>query len=432
MPIVHSTNNKLLPANSRVVDVSKATINRLLPTQIRRYHNAFLVQGNACVVYNRLTNGVKCGCKSKVNAVKTRLNENGHASNEVINELLTGGHEFGILDYGSRVADTSNFVGQPSNAVFQVVDETLQKPNELFNSDTRGKAWVGSGTDNWSTDPNNPNASTVIDSGYGSNGAIGTDQDLEELLTGENEFDQLGLGLRDVACPVCFGSGYVGGFQIFNGWRLVANFQHPSVELFDSSINYEDDVPSITGTRAQFSLPFSRGGVSVDSFKVWNYNKVLNPALSIDGLPIVAENDVLNFCDGASHTVALQFSEPTTWTHAELQVNQSTDDAYLDFPKINKGSVQSKIESMQDFQIVVSPLVPLVRSNDLIADSTYAKVFHVKDVTWWNDKDWTILGWECNVRPVQPSELYSLLPKRFPCNSPRRLAQTVTNVSNAV
>lgn len=437
MPIVMSTNNKILPNNSRVVDVSRRTIDRILPTQIRKYHNAFIVQGNQCIIYNKLNNGVKCGCKAKVSSVKTRLGQDGKASPELINELLTGGHEFGILAYGSEIADAPNSREKPSNS-WVITDQTQNKKVELYNRTDAPDSgpMVGAHHDVWNDDPNNPNTGTITYSGFGPNGPAAMDDDLETLIFDDDKFDNLSLGLRDCACPVCFGSGYVGGFQVFNGWRKVINFQWEEIELFDSNINYDIDVPSITGNAAEFKIQFPRGASHVDSLKVWNFNRVVPASFSVDGNLLTSDSDLLRFFDGQIHTVRVElthnYDEVLTWTHIEIQVHQSEDVAYLDFPKMTKSSIQSKIESFSDVQLVVSPLVPVIRTLDIVADSTYNKIFQVKDCTWWNDKKLTTLGWDCNARPVQPAELYSMLPRCSPVRSFNRPAMVTTNVSNAV
>ena len=70
------------------------------------------------------------------------------------------------------------------------------------------------------------------------------------------------------------------------------------------------------------------------------------------------------------------------------------------------------IERTDPFSIVMSPTIPNVANGDIITDSTYGKTLQVNTSNWWNDKRRAVLGWECEVRPVQPQELYSLLPKR--------------------
>ena len=433
MPVILNTNNRILPNNSRIVDVSRKAIDRILPVQLRKYHNAFMVQGNQCVIYNRLNNGVKCGCKAKVNAVRTRLDENGKASPELINELLTGGGDFGILDYGSAIADAPNSREQPSHN-WTITDNTRNKPVSVFTSTepSDNTPIVGSQLDVWDTDPNNPNATTILDSGFGPNGPLGNDDELEDLIVDSDRFDQLGLGLRDCACSVCFGSGFVGGFQVFNGWRKVINFQWENLNLFDGVINYEDDIPSVTATHAAFDIQLPKGAIGVDALKVWNYNRIKEASITVDGVQLICDSDILPFFDGDTHQVDVYvLTDDPTWTHIEIQVYQSEDFAYLDFPKMTKTSVQAKIESFQDVQLVVSPLVPLVRSLDVVADSTYNKIFQVKDSTWWNDKKRVILGWECNVRPTQPTELYSLLPKRNPIRTAQRPPMVTTNLSRA-
>ena len=67
---------------------------------------------------------------------------------------------------------------------------------------------------------------------------------------------------------------------------------------------------------------------------------------------------------------------------------------------------------MEPFQIVLSPNVPTINSQDIIVESQLGKVLVVQSVNTWKSRQRSILGWEIQVRVIQPQELYRILPPR--------------------
>lgn len=436
MPIKLNTNNHLLPSNVRVADVARQAIDLLAPVQRLKYHQAFIPQGYEAIVYHRLTSGVRCACHSKSSALKTRLGEDGNGDASFVNEMLTNGMQFGVEQYGTRPANqVGALIDNPSkpSSLFHIDQDRIDQESNpqlpsVWDSDSSPapERIIGSHTDVWSNDPDNPLATTLIPDGVGPNGPVET---LIEVLP-EGFDDSFGIGITDRACPICFGTNFVGGFDVYNGWRKVLNFQHPGADLGeDGNINFELFVPSVTGTQATFQVIFPNHGIGVDAVNCWNGRKSVPCSFFVDDHPLLAPSDLLKYCDGKPHTLKVTFPDVTEWTHIEVQVNQSQQLAYLDFPKLQKGSIQTALEALQDFSLVVSPIVPLVRPNDIIAESTYGKVLHIKSTNMSNDKRWNILGWECDVRPVQPSELYNMLPRRSQVHTPRTPALARDNLT---
>lgn len=466
MPIKFSPNNRVLPANSRAVDIAKSAVDRILDVQARRYQNAFEVQGYNGILYNRLTKGVPCQCRSKAKGLPTAgLQTDGKASSGMINDLLTGGLVFRIGGYGEKPANTkpyakgsdptptdtyTNYKVDAGQLVRQVVETPEETPrvgksnhpyshlpsltesdeppgffDVLDESEGQSKGMAGTPFDVWSKDGSHSATSTVIPDGVGPRGPI-EKETLEDLLS---DFDTTAFGVLDVSCPICFGSGYVGGFSVMNGWRTVLTWGTPGASFGeDGFYQPELEIPAVHCTTATFEnvlLPkFARG---VDSLRAFARSKVLACDFYVDDTKLYNDYDLLQFCDGTTHRIELLFSEPVDFTHLEIQVNQSAHAALFEFPKITKSSVQTLLENTDPFQLVLSPLVPLVRPLDIICDSTYGKVLQVKSTNPWNDKRHRQLGWECEVRPVQPSELFDLLPRRRPTESPKSVSPVREN-----
>jgi hypothetical protein len=117
-------------------------------------------------------------------------------------------------------------------------------------------------------------------------------------------------------------------------------------------------------------------------------------------------------CDGKPHVITVTLPYADTWTHVELQFILSNESAYFELPKLTKGSDISLLEQLEPFNIVISSNVPSVQSQDIIVESTFGKTLIVQTSGWWNTRNRDILGWECQVRVLQPQEIFRVLPKR--------------------
>lgn len=439
MPIVSRTNNRVLPANERTADVARAAVNDLAKVERNKYHNAFKVTGVQGILYHALTCGQRCHCRDSLTSINTRLGLDGKATPGFMNELLTGGLEFGILPYAMKPADQANSDPDfrprstaakavvsdpyPSNGSFKIdqslVDpvrvslanaSTPAKPNlpSLYDSDGIDELGTGAGTpfDLFTKDPETHPGATVTPDGVGGNGPI-NDMEFEDILNADGG----AYSATDLVCPICMGTGYVNGFNVFNGWRRILSAQDEG-SIFDGPVNFEEAVPTIECKTATFNLTLPAHVVGIDALRVWNMFEVVSPVITIDDIQLTTQQSLMSFCDGKAHTLKLTFSETSTFTHVELQVNQSLDTYLFDLPKVTRSSMRDKLQNLQEMTILVSPKVPLIRPGDFIAESTYNTVLAVGSVPQWNTSSRTVLGWECETRPVQPQDLHNLLPRR--------------------
>jgi len=429
MSVVHRSNNRVLPSNARAVDVASSSLDRIAPVQARKYDAAFRVAGYSGILYNRLTSGVRCACTDHSKLASSRLGLDGKADSGLISSLLTGG-EFGVREYGTAPARTAQesrdtLEIQPLSYLMAGIaypDET-NKPPSLFDVD----APMGTGympatmSDHYSTDPNSPTARTIVSSGTGPNGPV-ADSDLVEEIIDLGLHNPGGMGNTDASCPVCFGSGFVGGFSVYRGWRRVLLPYAPEATLPPYAVVELLDKPARAMTDwCDFTVSLPSGVVSVDSVRVYMDDQMVDGArVLVDSVEITSDQDIVRFCDGKPHIVRVSLPDDTcTFSHLELQFNQSTESAYFEFPKQTKSSDMSLLERTEPFQITFSPLVPMVKTQDIVVESVTGKVLQVKSTTGWNDHRSRILGWESDVRPVQPHELYTLLPRRRPTYLPK-------------
>jgi hypothetical protein len=138
--------------------------------------------------------------------------------------------------------------------------------------------------------------------------------------------------------------------------------------------------------------------------------KVVPATFSIDGTPITNPTQVLALCDGGPHLLTANVNGE--FSHLEIQFALTTESVYFEFPRRNIGTDISLLEQMEPFQIVLSPNVPTINSQDIIVESQLGKVLVVQSVNTWKSRQRSILGWEVQVRVIQPQELYRILPPR--------------------
>lgn len=343
----------------------------IVPIQQQRTMAAFRVQGIQATLYSQLTQGRICTCRS-ANAEVARLSPDGKAAPGVINRMLTSNSNFGL----------SNYAATPESD-FDEFDDLPTSPNSPFNQ------WLG----DLQTTKNNPSDQpSVGDDGQSS-------PDLDSMLAG---FDLSSIGYSDVSCPICFGSGYVGGYSMLGGFRKVIV---PS-ELDTYSTLELPSMALAPGThQCKITLPL--GCTSIQVFRAMNGATPIAADFSLDGQPLKGKN-ILRYCNGRPHTLIIEAKD--SLTHIEIQATTTNQSLYFEIPKLTRTADISFLEQQEPFQIIVSPEIPVLKSLDVIAESQRGKLLIVQTVNEWNTKNRQMLGHEIMVRVAQPQELYRILP----------------------
>ena len=386
MPVVERSNNRIQPANARNADVAEKAIDEILAVQQRAYMSAFRPQGIQCITYNRLNSGRKCNCQSAAKQINGILDQEGKASAGTINSLLTGDMNFNVTPYNQnyeRVTGVNNQTSPfaPTNKNQGVFDIATEDDDIPFADLLQGRP------------------------GFGDNGPV-EPKTIDDMV---NDFDASFLGFSDVACPICFGSGYTGGFTPYHAHRQVLTV--PDVQLVEGSVIDTTMRPLVAkgpGFNAIVVLP--AGAIAVDVFRVWNMAKPVNAQLSVDGVAITNVAQLLAACDGKRHLI--QASNVGEFTHLEMQFTTTTESVYFEFPKRPTSNNTDLLEQMEPFNIIMSPNLPTLASMDVIVESQLGKILVVQNVNPWNTRNRNVLGWEAQVRVIQPQELFRILPPR--------------------
>ncbi len=446
MSFVIKTNNRVVANNARASDVARKAVDEIVQVQQQKTLSAMRVQGFQGILYNRLTSGMPCTCQSERRTINSLLDEEGKASTGTINQLLTGESptRFGIRDYGAfRNQDhgPSPLDGRdPRTGLYPLeiltpLDPEKQKveATRKFHEQTRGQLegnfdLVKSAQEmieSFDSPEDQDQDSYRLNTGdegatYGDNGPL-PDLDLDSLV-GDQDLGH--FSFADTGCPICYGTGKIGGYQIQGGQRRVFIPSSPEVQLDDQSEMLTVDRPWAARSMAirVSQMLFPKGARGIDAFQVWNRNQRVGSVLTVDGQILKSWRDLPLFCDGQPHVLQVtlvpnaqdkSLSEGrVTWTHLEIQWVYRREPMYFEFPKLQSSQDTSLLELTEPFQIILGPNIQQVEPMDIIVENTYGKVLVVQNANPWNDKRRDALGQEVQVRPVQPQELLNLLPRR--------------------
>jgi hypothetical protein len=397
MGIVHRSNNRVLPNNSRAVDVAHSSLARIAPVQARRYDAAFQVNGYNGILYHRMSSGYRCRCTNQSEVAASRLDIEGKADSGLISSLLTG-QEFGVRPYGSVAATTiaskntmleivpidyqTARIGPPplANSTDLAIQAALGLSSHdyitgqlgvpipvntpsLYDMDvpSAGQRIVGTFSDMYSSDPDQAGATTIVESGSVPGGPVATTEEIVEMEE-SGRHNPGGYGYTDAACPVCFGTGFVGGFNVHMGWRRVLVPYEPQALIPpDATLDLQDKPPSLECDLCEWiGVRLPLGVVSVDSLRVYQDDRlVVGASVQIDNFDITSDIDLVSKCDGGLHNIRVTLPTRGKFSHLEIQVNQSTQSANFEFPRLSKNSNTSLLERTDPFQVVFSPLIPL-------------------------------------------------------------------------
>ncbi len=375
------SNRRLHDKNTKAVSVAIDRIKTVAPIVQERYHNAFLVNGFPCIVYNKLVSGIKCSCSNglKVSPTTPLLDDHGNASADHIQSVLTGS-EYGIEDYGVKV-DTTN------RAPTFAVDIHNAKTKEFDISTETGS-------------PFTTDAFADIDSTF-------LELESNRSTTGK--------------CGLCFGTGFVGGFSLHNGMRSVYSTagEHRALGYtIDPTCLPYSFVQDSTDGYVEFTLTLPFGASRVDALNVWNNQTNLGTAELLIGedessLVLLDKASILSHCTGAP--VIVRVSGCVEFTHLEIQINLTGENTYMEYPKFTKTGDLNVIDAVGNVQIVVSPKVYQIQPWDIIIEvhnRLTPKYWRVTDNTDFKDRNSAVYGWEVNARLVQAYEIYRNLPIR--------------------
>ena len=394
------SNKTLHPQNSRVAKLAADVLNNVAAVQQEKYHNAFIVNGFPCLVYSSLRQGLRCTCGGghvEFNPVTNiTFDDNGNATEETLNNLLfdektegNSGSLFSIDEYSTEPSTSTENGGYTINLTPNVSDT----PEDISSNEYSPE-------------------SSFID---------------PELLGDDDEIDQGShivnniVGVTNVSCGICYGSGFVSGYSLLLGNRLVFDAQHKQLATNGYAIDSKTKPFTFRkggenlDASVDFIISLPKFIEGIDALRVWeNTRQVFNVEIlagaTVNNLVTVTENNLAIFCTGAP--VYVRVKGPISFTHIEIQINLSKDVTYLEYPRFTKTGDTNVLDAVGDVNIVLSPKVLNVDVNDMVVDLINQRIWRITSITDFKDRNINIQGSIVNARLVQRYEKFSILPHR--------------------
>jgi hypothetical protein len=378
--IRYPTRDRLLPRNRRAVDVATRTLESLAQPAKQQYTNAIAVNGVPSLLYIRLTAGQACSCRA-LNTV-SYLDESGNLSQDVMTSLLTGNDV--VIRERNEKNPTERRDGHERYSLddLEVFHRETDEPEDLTISDQR--------------------------------------DDPPELDVWSN------LGLDNagrVHCNVCFGTGIVGGFNLYGGYRLVLTPMFTRIDFVDSYVDTQAAPNQFVAhlphsNRVTFTTILPRG-LYISTVQVWDNNSRISShqyTVMCDSTPLLPgmEARALNsLIQGREVRLSVSGkSEDFRFTHLEIQGSflRPEDTLRVEFPKLDRNPRLAILDGITGSQIILPPMIPQVRHLSVITDSLYRQTWVITSATEFCDHNRNIHGWETTARLAQAFESYTNLP----------------------
>lgn len=222
---------------------------------------------------------------------------------------------------------------------------------------------------------------------------------------GTSTFDSI-FG-NSVACPICFRSGLVPGYQAIGHSRIVLS----SVFVSDAvgySVDSGQTIPKFDMIDKQrnyvefdLTIPFKFKSVK---FAGYDNQQVLR------GLQFTINGHLVNeslLYQLRGKEVKLHVSG-ASFTHCVFMF-KINDDVKADFPQDQKPKDYSIFDATQPITIVTDKSIPKINTSDLIYKVGYDQFWKVNDFDYFRMNDKTVIGWSIQARILQKDEIGQLL-----------------------
>lgn len=370
------------PRNNRAAEVAKTRLAAITPLAQQEITNSIGVNGFPSMIYKKLVpgSGHVCSCSKSINASPSApmFDEAGNATQEHIASLLEGS-QFGIMDYARQPtqANQSAPLGGP--------ETTLTDPATLLRNPNLQ-----------TSDPSDPVATDIVPE---------SDEGSFEVNPGAYE---------NGSCSVCYGTGVVGGFQLYGGQRIVIENSFSGLTLNNVTLDQ---------TEAPHQLIFYAADAAMNFNLVLPYGAILQRAQAFLGrerAPVWLQiqtssgwqpfdfTTAAQYMDGLPHSLRAVsgVTQEVRITHIEIQLYQ-IGMIPIEFPHLSRTGDLSILDPVQDVQLYIPPSVPYLYPGDIVADAVYGKLWRLKTTQYNKDSSMRNMAFECEARFIQPYEYLS-------------------------
>jgi len=218
---------------------------------------------------------------------------------------------------------------------------------------------------------------------------------------------------RSIMCPVCLGSGYLDGYNLYGGNRVVLEssniykFYSENADILDTE-NPTKIVVNPNG-KLFWSLPLPKLWLDIIKIEVYNGQDVIPSdeyqfkwfSSSNEGLVTYKSLNTLNDT-GEVIRLVLEFPVKTSFTHAVI-VFSYRDPHKAQIPEVAQGWEQEFLDWNVNVTMELPPTID-IKEGSYITESKYGKVWKVSALTPRYTEGGTVFGLTAEVRALQPME----------------------------
>lgn len=242
-------------------------------------------------------------------------------------------------------------------------------------------------------------------------------QDPDEVTEAITDFDDPFnlFSDRSIMCPICMGSGFLDGYNLYAGNRVVLESSNLHKFYTENADVIETDNPTKIivneGGKVIWSLKLPKLWTHILRISVYNGQDEISPdefsftwvsVNSNDTGPVTAKSlDTLNGT-GDVVRLLLSFHLKTTFTHAVIVFSYS-EPHKAQIPDVAQGWEQEFLDWNTNVTMELPPTID-IKEGSYITESKYGKVWKVSALTPRFTEGGTVFGLTSDVRALQPME----------------------------
>jgi hypothetical protein len=350
-----------------MAEVAQQKLDHIVARSNEKYTESLKVDGVKAFLWTKDRKGAYCSCTNKRNF--TSLRETG--PNEDLKSTESSEGLSSIKLKPMRVEMRSRFRDVPSTDMEKIVD--LEKTALGKNYDKDEDLEIYSDSEFFNQED--------VDDGIVDN------SDSEALTGGEQTL-----------CAICFGTGYVNGYDLHGGQRIILDTTvnhilsggvyvdsdaNPSSFVVEKNKNvvFETVLPSYFTTFLRLRVMNNDSIVDPTKYTL-QYKPINEQTYQNFDIETLSERIGLN----NNFNIKIAFLKDSTFTHIEL-IFKCNDDLHIQMPNVSVSESLDHFEPLLTTNFELPANVPMMRSA-LISESKYGKIWKISDFT----KSQTTLG----------------------------------------
>lgn len=245
---------------------------------------------------------------------------------------------------------------------------------------------------------------------------IETDDETDEHVDGAQFLDQaayhsfLDSGQNTTTCGICFGSGFVDGYQLYGGQRIVLESHNlQESDGFSLDDDTEDAPVTYTGTEGavltwRITLP---AFFKTARMTARNNTKKSDVDIHVNGAPPPLSG-LLAFKGQAVTITAVAPTDDVSVTHIDI-VLQFIEWPRTQMDKITQDLSYNAPEATQTLDFPFSPSIQTLNKEDVFVDTKYNKVWRVNSSTEDKTAKGQMISWQVSATSRTTFDVLSLL-----------------------